>query len=88
MIKSDEPLKEIEKVATPDKRTIEEVASFFDVDVSNCIKTLIFNVDGELVVVLGRGDHEINDIKLKNALYATSVVEFAYEGDVLELALL
>lgn len=83
-VKSDEPLKEIEKVATPDKRTIEEVASFFEVGAEKCIKTLIFNIDGELVVVLGRGDHEINDIKLKNALDATSV-EFAYEGDVYEL---
>ena len=82
--KSDEPLKEMEKVATPDKRTIEEVASFFEVDAEKCIKTLIFNIDGDLVVVLARGDHEINDIKLKNALDATSV-EFAYEGDIYEL---
>lgn len=83
-VKSDEALKEIEKVATPDKRTIEEVASFFEVEAAQCIKTLIFNIDGELVVVLGRGDHEINDIKLKNALDATTV-DFAYEGDVYEL---
>ena len=33
-IKSDEPLKEVEKVATPNKRTIDEVASFLDVEVS------------------------------------------------------
>ena len=83
-IKSNEPLKEVEKIATPDKRTIEEVASFFEVGAEKCIKTLIFNIDGELVVVLGRGDHEINDIKLKNALNATTV-EFAYEGDIYEL---
>ena len=83
-VKSDEPLKEMEKVATPDKRTIEEVASFFEVATEKCIKTLIFNIDGDLIVVLARGDHEINDIKLKNALNATSV-EFAYEGDVHEL---
>lgn len=82
--KSDEPLQEIEKIETPNKRTIEEVAEFFDVETSKCIKTLIFNVDGELLVVLGRGDHEINDIKLKNALDATSV-ELAHEGDVYEL---
>lgn len=83
-VKSDELLKEMEKVATPDKRTIEEVASFFEVDAEKCIKTLIFNIDGDLVLVLARGDHEINDIKLKNALDATSV-EFAYEGDIYEL---
>ena len=82
--KSDEPLEEIEKIETPNKRTIEEVAEFFDVEPSKCIKTLIFNVDGELLVVLGRGDHEINDIKLKNVLDATTV-EFAHEGDVFEM---
>jgi prolyl-tRNA synthetase len=82
--KVDEPLKGIEKIATPNKRTIEEVATFLDIDASRCIKTLIFNVDDELVAVLGRGDHEINDIKLKNALGA-SVVEFADEAEVLEL---
>lgn len=83
-VKSDEALKEVEKIATPDQRTIEEVAAFFKVEASKCIKTLIFQVDEHLVAVLCRGDHEINDIKLKNALGATSV-EFAYEGDVFNL---
>jgi len=83
-VKSDEPLGEIEKVETPNKHTIEEVATFLEVDVKSCIKTLIFKADDELIVVLGRGDHEINDIKLKNFLDATEV-EFAYEGDVREL---
>ncbi|MCZ2258788.1 proline--tRNA ligase [Sporosarcina sp. G11-34] len=82
--KSDEPLKEMEKVATPDQKTIEEVATFLNVEAVDCIKTLIFQVDEKLVAVLCRGDHEINDIKLKNALDATTV-EFAYEGDVLQL---
>ena len=50
-------------------------------EATQSIKTLIFKADDEMVVVLGRGDHEINDIKLKNALDAT-VVEFAYEADV------
>ncbi|MCZ2257028.1 proline--tRNA ligase [Sporosarcina sp. G11-34] len=83
-VKSDDPLKEMEKVATPDQRTIEDVVSFLGVEAERCIKTLVFNIDGELVMVLARGDHEINDIKLKNALDADTV-EFAYEGDVYEL---
>ncbi|MER2089127.1 proline--tRNA ligase [Sporosarcina sp. JAI121] len=82
--KLDEALKEVEKVATPDQRTISEVASFLDVDATRLIKTLIFKVDEELIAVLCRGDYEINDIKLKNALGA-SEVEFAYEGDVTKL---
>lgn len=80
---SDEALKELEKVATPDQKTIEEVSAFLNVESSNVIKSLVFDVDGELVVVLARGDHEINDIKLKNALDAGSV-ELASEAAILE----
>ncbi len=82
--KRDEPLRDVEKVATPDQRTIGEVASFLEVEADRLIKTLIFKADDELIAVLCRGDHEINDIKLKNALGA-SEVEFAFEGDVFEL---
>ncbi|MFS0574191.1 proline--tRNA ligase [Sporosarcina sp. 179-K 3D1 HS] len=82
--KADEPFKQLEKVATPDQRTIEEVAAFLDVEASRLIKTLIFKVDDELIAVLCRGDHEVNDIKLKNLLGATEV-ELAGEEDVAEL---
>ncbi|GLC87364.1 proline--tRNA ligase [Lysinibacillus piscis] len=78
---STENLKELEKVATPDQKTIEEVSAFLQVEASNVIKTLVFDVDGELVVVLARGDHEINDIKLKNALDAGNV-ELADEAAI------
>ena len=82
--KLDEALQEVEKVATPDQKTISEVASFLNVDATRLIKTLIFKADDELIAVLCRGDHEINDIKLKNVLGA-SEIEFAAEGDVTEL---
>ena len=78
------PMKEMEKIATPDQKTIEEVSAFLNVEASNVIKSLVFNIDGELVVVLARGDHEINDIKLKNALGATSV-ELADDAAIKEL---
>ena len=75
---------ELEKVETPNVKTIEEVSAFLNVPAENCIKSLVFNIDGELVVVLCRGDHEINDIKLKNALNADSV-ELAEEAAIKEL---
>ncbi|QGG50437.1 proline--tRNA ligase [Lysinibacillus pakistanensis] len=81
---SDEVLKDLEKVATPDQKTIEEVSAFLNIQSSNVIKSLVFDVDGELVVVLARGDHEINDIKLKNALEASSV-ELASEAAIQDL---
>ncbi|MGE7110840.1 proline--tRNA ligase [Lysinibacillus sp. NPDC047702] len=81
---SDEALKDLEKVATPDQKTIEDVSAFLNIESSNVIKSLVFDVDGELVVVLARGDHEINDIKLKNALDAGSV-ELASEAAIQDL---
>lgn len=70
---SNEDMKELEKVSTPDQKSIDEIVEFLKVSPESCIKSLVFNVDDELVVVLARGDHEINDIKLKNALDAQSV---------------
>ena len=78
------PMKNIEKIETPDQRTIEQVSEFLNVESSTVIKSLVFNIDEELVVVLARGDHEINDIKLKNALGATSV-ELAEDTAIKEL---
>ncbi|MCM3087422.1 proline--tRNA ligase [Bhargavaea ginsengi] len=72
-----------EKVETPDVRTIEEVSGFLGVRPEDCIKTLVFIVDDEPVVVLSRGDHEINDIKVKHALDAT-IVEMATPEQVKE----
>ncbi|MGA7826330.1 MAG: proline--tRNA ligase [Geobacteraceae bacterium] len=63
----------LERVATPDKRTIEEVSEFLGVHASAMIKTLVLLADGEPVVALVRGDHELNEIKLKNALGCTEL---------------
>ncbi len=78
---ADVAVAELEKVATPDVKSIEDVSNFLKVDAQNIIKSLVFKIDDELVVVLSRGDHEINDIKLKNALGAESV-ELAEEAEI------
>jgi prolyl-tRNA synthetase len=70
--KTDE-LKPLEKIETPDQRTIEEISSFLNVTKEACIKSLLFKVDDRFVLVLVRGDHEVNDIKLKNLYDATNV---------------
>jgi prolyl-tRNA synthetase len=58
----------LEKVATPGKRSIEEVSAFLGVDAASMVKTLILLADNEPVVALLRGDHDLNEIKLKNLL--------------------
>ncbi|WAA10749.1 proline--tRNA ligase [Fervidibacillus albus] len=69
----EQPLK---KVDTKQSKTIDEVAQFLNVSHKDCIKSLLFVVDDEFVLVLVRGDHEVNDVKLKNVLNAT-IVELA-----------
>lgn len=76
---------ELEKVATPEAKTIDEVAAFLEADVAETIKTLVFRADEELVVVLMHGNDELNEVKLQNYLGASSV-EPATESDVENLA--
>lgn len=66
--KDEADLKGVEEVETPDMRTIEEVTSFLDLSPQQLIKTLIFKTDGEEIAVLLRGDHELNEAKLKSLL--------------------
>ncbi|CAI9390845.1 Proline--tRNA ligase [Bacillus sp. T2.9-1] len=78
--KAEEPAKELEKVETKEQKSIEEVSSFLNVAADKCIKSLLFKVDEKFVLVLVRGDHEVNDIKVKNLLEANSV-ELADHAD-------
>ena len=58
------------KVATPDAKTIDEVAAFLNVAEEQTIKTMLFMADGEPVVALLVGNDQVNDVKLKNYLGA------------------
>jgi prolyl-tRNA synthetase len=64
----------IEKVATPGKRTIEEVTAFLGLRPADLVKTLIYVADGKPVAVLVRGDRNLNEIKLKRELKARELV--------------
>ena len=63
----------MESIETPGVRTIEEVSSFLNVSPVQIVKTLIFNADEKPVAVLIRGDHEVNEIKVKNYLGANEL---------------
>ncbi|WP_449456832.1 proline--tRNA ligase [Streptococcus suis] len=58
------------KVATPDAKTIDEVATFLNVAEEQTIKTMLFMADSEPVVALLVGNDQVNDVKLKNHLGA------------------
>lgn len=64
-----EPLP-LEKVHTPGMKTIEDVAGFLGVKPENTGKAVFYQDahTGELIFVLIRGDFEVNEVKLANAL--------------------
>ncbi|WP_434399507.1 proline--tRNA ligase [Planococcus sp. 11815] len=82
--KSDEQARQVEKVSTPDQKTIAQVAEFLETTPENCIKTLVFKADDELIVVLSRGDHEVNDVKVKH-ISGAKLIDMATPEDVREL---
>lgn len=78
---SNEEEKEMETVETPNAKTIEEVAAFFNKGVENFVKTLIYNVDGKIYAFLLKGDRELNETKVMKLLGANEV-ELASFADV------
>ena len=70
--KFNEEVKPLETVDTPKVKTIEEVSAFLNVSSKDVVKTLVY-VDmskdvNEVVVGMVRGDRELNEVKLVNAL--------------------
>lgn len=63
-------LKEIAELDTPDAHTIEQVCQFLKAKPAKLIKTLIYVADGKPVAVLVRGDHDVNENKLRRVLGA------------------
>lgn len=57
-------LKLMEKVATPQEKTCEEVAKLLNIDIKTTVKSLVFEgVDSKPVLLLIRGDRELNEVK-------------------------
>ncbi len=69
----DESSLPLEQVATPGAKTIEEVAKFLGVPQSRTLKAVFYSLDGKIVFVTIRGDLEVNEVKLKNALKGTEL---------------
>lgn len=77
-----EAVKELEAVATPNAKTMEEVAAFFDRSPKDFVKTLLYRVDQErFVACLLPGDRELNETKALKLLEANEM-ELASFADV------
>ena len=76
--------KPVQKVLTPDQRTVEEVTRFLHVQPQDLVKTLIFETERGCIAALVRGDHEISEKKLKTILQ-TENLQLAGEMTVEEI---
>ncbi|MGD9849257.1 MAG: proline--tRNA ligase [Desulfuromonas sp.] len=76
----------LELVATPGRKTVEEVAAFLGIELQRLVKTLLLQTDsGERLAVLLRGDHSLNTIKLCRLL-GCQQVQLLDESEVQQLS--
>lgn len=71
----------IEKIHTPDVKTIEELCGYLNCGPDAFVKTILYNIDGKFVAAMCRGDRDINETKLGN-LYDATEMELASFADV------
>lgn len=77
-------IKSLEKIETPNIKTAQELADFLNRPIDEIVKTMIFKVDGEFMMFLVRGHHELNDVKVK-AYFETDNVEMATQDEIVNL---
>ncbi|MCX8673726.1 proline--tRNA ligase [Gilliamella sp. B3023] len=80
------PTKAMELVDTPDAKTIDELVAQFNLPIEKTVKTLMVKATKEsghqLVALLVRGDHTLNEIKVEKIDIVASPLEFATEEEI------
>jgi prolyl-tRNA synthetase len=71
-------------IDTPNQHSISEVSEFLNIAPAQCLKTLIVRgtQEGELVALLLRGDHELNEIKVEKLAGVASPLQFANDEEL------
>lgn len=76
-------LDEMQKVATPNTKSINEVCATLGVEPTETTKTLLVRgSDSPVVALILRGDHELNEIKTEKMEEVAAPLELAEEKDV------
>jgi prolyl-tRNA synthetase len=73
------PKEEMKKVPTPGKKTCEDVAALLKIDLKKTVKSVLVMHDGQLHMLLVRGDHVLNEIKAQKTIGA---FRFATEKEI------
>src|SRR4051812_30990888 len=73
------PKEEMNKVPTPGKTKCEEVAALLKLDLKKTVKAVMVMHDDQLVLLLVRGDHQLNEIKAQKTIGA---FRFASDAEI------
>jgi len=77
------PTQELSKVDTPNQTTIAQVSQFLDANVAKTVKTLLVKgSESELVALVLRGDHELNELKAQKHPLVASPLEWASDEEI------
>ncbi len=80
------PGRGMEKIATPDQHSIEEVAAFLKVPPERILKTLlVMTGDQQPYLILLRGDHMLNEVKAGKKFLLNDGFRFASDAEVRQL---
>lgn len=75
---------ELEKFATPNSRTIDELVKDFGFDETKCAKTLVYYIAGKPTIILMRGNDELNISKLES-FFGTNDIRPAHEEEIFNI---
>ena len=72
----------LEDVHSPGIKTIDELCDFLDIPQAKTLKAVFYTADGQFMFVVIRGDLEVNEIKLSNALGQPAELRLASPQEV------
>lgn len=78
-----EPTGIMQKIPTPEKRACAEVANYLNVPLHNTVKTLAIKANDKIYFLLLRGDHQLNELKVRKIPFL-SEYQMASEEDILQ----
>lgn len=82
--KSADAEKELEKVETPGVTSCQSLADHLEIPIHETTKTMVVKINGEFLMILIRGDQELNDVKVKSFFNAEEEIEFATEDEIMQ----
>lgn len=80
----DEAADVMKKIATPGKKSCAEVAEFLKIPLEQTVKTLAIKANDQIYLLLLRGDHQLNELKVRKIPFLSGF-QMASEEDILQV---